>query len=68
MRRGFNLTMPLKVHILPLLDELTPAALLTGAVNTVMVKEGKLIGHTTERLRCAFGEKYCGKPDCREGQ
>ncbi len=47
---GFNLTMPLKVHILPLLDELTPAALLTGAVNTVMVKEGKLIGHTTDGI------------------
>ena len=36
---GFNLTMPLKVHILPLLDELTPAARLAGAVNTVIVKK-----------------------------
>lgn len=45
---GFNLTMPLKVHILPLIDELTPAARLAGAVNTVMVKDGRLIGHTTD--------------------
>lgn len=45
---GFNLTMPLKVHILPLLDELTPAARLAGAVNTVTVTQGKLIGHTTD--------------------
>lgn len=45
---GFNLTMPLKVHILPLLDELTPAARLAGAVNTVIVKDGRLIGHTTD--------------------
>ncbi len=45
---GFNLTMPLKVHILPYLDELTPAARLAGAVNTVIVKGGKLIGHTTD--------------------
>lgn len=45
---GFNLTMPLKVHILPLLDELTPAARLAGAVNTVIVKEGRLIGHNTD--------------------
>ena len=45
---GFNLTMPLKVHILPLLDELTPAARLAGAVNTVMVRDGRLIGHTTD--------------------
>ncbi len=46
--RGFNLTMPLKVHILPLLDELTPAARLAGAVNTVTVEGGRLIGHTTD--------------------
>ncbi len=45
---GFNLTMPLKVHILPYLDELTPAARLAGAVNTVISKDGKLIGHTTD--------------------
>ncbi|MCI8299739.1 MAG: shikimate dehydrogenase [Lachnospiraceae bacterium] len=45
---GFNLTMPLKVHILPLLDEITPAAKLAGAVNTVMVKDHRLIGHTTD--------------------
>lgn len=45
---GFNLTMPLKVQILPLLDELTPAARLAGAVNTVTVKDGRLIGHTTD--------------------
>ncbi len=45
---GFNLTMPLKVHILPYLDELTPAARLANAVNTVIVRDGKLIGHTTD--------------------
>lgn len=45
---GFNLTMPLKVHILPYLDELTPAARLAGAVNTVIVRDQKLIGHTTD--------------------
>lgn len=45
---GFNLTMPLKVHILPYLDELTPAARLAGAVNTVIIRDGRLIGHTTD--------------------
>lgn len=45
---GFNLTMPLKVHILPYLDELTPAARLAGAVNTVIARDGRLIGHTTD--------------------
>lgn len=47
---GFNLTMPLKVHIIPLLDELTPAARLANAVNTVIVKDGKLIGHNTDGI------------------
>lgn len=47
---GFNLTMPLKVHILPLLDELTPSARLANAVNTVIVKDGTLIGHNTDGI------------------
>ena len=46
--QGFNLTMPLKTSIQPYLDELTPAARLTGAVNTVYRKDGRYIGHTTD--------------------
>ena len=37
--RGFNVTMPYKEAILPLLDELGEAARLAGAVNTVAVDE-----------------------------
>lgn len=48
--RGFNLTMPHKTAILPLLDELTPAARLAGAVNTVINEDGRLIGHTTDGI------------------
>lgn len=48
--RGFNLTMPHKTAILPLLDELTPAARLAGAVNTVINEDGCLIGHTTDGI------------------
>ncbi len=46
--RGFNLTMPHKTDIIPLLDELTTAARLAGAVNTVINEDGRLIGHTTD--------------------
>lgn len=35
---GFNVTMPHKEAILPLLDELSPAAAACGAVNTVCIK------------------------------
>ncbi len=47
---GFNLTMPLKLHILPMLDELTPAARLAGSVNTVIAEGGRLVGHTTDGI------------------
>ena len=46
--RGFNLTMPNKNRMLELLDECTPAAKLVGAVNTVVLDEGKLIGYNTD--------------------
>ena len=46
--QGFNLTMPLKTSIQPYLDELTPAARLTGSVNTVYRRDGRYIGHTTD--------------------
>lgn len=48
--RGFNLTMPHKTAILPLVDELTDAARLAGAVNTVINENGHLIGHTTDGI------------------
>ncbi len=46
--RGFNLTIPHKVAVIPLLDELTEAARLIGAVNTVVSENGKLIGENTD--------------------
>ena len=45
---GFNLTIPHKVAVIPLLDELTEAARLIGAVNTVVRRDGKLIGENTD--------------------
>lgn len=46
--KGFNVTMPYKVQILKYMDELTPAAKIAQACNTVIIKDGKLIGHTTD--------------------
>ena len=46
--RGFNLTMPNKNKIMELLDELSPAAQMIGAVNTVVNEDGKLVGHNTD--------------------
>ena len=45
---GLNLTMPHKRNIIPLLDGLTQAAEIIGAVNTVIVRDGKWIGENTD--------------------
>lgn len=46
--RGFNLTMPDKNKIVELVDELSPAARLIGACNTVVNDDGHLTGHNTD--------------------
>lgn len=45
---GANLSLPHKEAALPLLDELTPAAQAIGAVNTIVHREGRLIGDNTD--------------------
>lgn len=45
---GLNVTMPYKKAIIPYLDELTPIAAQLGAVNTIVRRAGKLIGHNTD--------------------
>lgn len=46
--RGFNLTIPHKVSVMPLLDGIGESASLIGAVNCVVTREGKLIGENTD--------------------
>jgi shikimate dehydrogenase len=46
--RGFNVTIPHKRDIIPLLDEVEEEARLCGAVNTVVVRDGKLWGFNTD--------------------
>ena len=45
---GFNITMPGKNIMCELCDELSPAARIGGAVNTVFNDHGKFIGYTTD--------------------
>ena len=45
---GFNVTNPYKQAVIPLLDELSPEAHAIGAVNCVVVNDGRLIGHNTD--------------------
>lgn len=45
---GANVTMPHKEAVVGLLDSLSPEALAVGAVNTLVVKRGKLKGYNTD--------------------
>lgn len=45
---GINLSMPYKQAVIPYLDELDASARLIGAVNTVVNREGRLIGYNTD--------------------
>ncbi|MCI5711949.1 MAG: shikimate dehydrogenase [Lachnospiraceae bacterium] len=46
--RGMNVTMPCKTEALKYMDELSPAARIIGAVNTIVNDNGKLTGHITD--------------------
>lgn len=48
--RGFNVTMPCKTRVAELADELSDAAALIGACNTVVIKDGRLYGHNTDGI------------------
>ena len=51
---GLNVTIPYKKAVIPYLDALSPEAKRLGAVNTILRREGKLIGHNTDY----FGFRY----------
>lgn len=45
---GINVTFPYKEVMVPLLDDLSPAARAIGAVNTIVVRDGRLVGYNTD--------------------
>jgi len=45
---GVNVTYPFKQAIMPLLDEIAASAAMVGAVNTIAIRENRLIGHNTD--------------------
>lgn len=48
--RGFNLTMPDKTKMFELADEISPAAAMIGAVNTVVQENGKFHAYNTDGI------------------
>ncbi len=53
---GLNITHPCKQAVIPLLDELSGDAAALGAVNTVLFREGRRIGHNTDWF--GFAESF----------
>lgn len=46
--RGCNVTMPCKTEVVKYMDELSPAARIIGAVNTIVNDDGRLTGYITD--------------------
>lgn len=64
---GVNVTYPFKQAIIPLLDELADTARSVGAVNTVAMRDGRLIGHNTDMTGFRDSLSH-GLPDARLGR
>jgi shikimate dehydrogenase len=45
---GINVTVPHKQNVIPMVDELSPAAQRIGAVNTIVRKHGRVLGDNTD--------------------
>ncbi|MCA9470652.1 MAG: shikimate dehydrogenase [Nitrospirales bacterium] len=46
--RGFSVTIPHKVAVMPYLDEIDPTARHIGSVNTIVKDQGRLVGYNTD--------------------
>lgn len=57
---SINVTVPYKKAVIPYLDELSPLAQKLGAVNTVVRRGGKLIGHNTDHFGFLTMVRSCG--------
>ena len=66
---GFNVTIPHKQNVIPLLDELTPTASAIGAVNVIYMKNGKLTGDNTDAKGFLNDlKKFIGNRELRNGK
>lgn len=58
--KGFNVTVPHKEAVMPFLDHIDPMAELVGAVNTVVSRDGMLIGYNTDGVGFMRSLEYRG--------
>lgn len=60
---GINVTYPYKEAVVPLLDGLSEQAAAMGAVNTIVVEDGRLTGHNTDASGFATAYRRLGRQD-----
>ncbi|MFD1736645.1 shikimate dehydrogenase [Bacillus salitolerans] len=53
--QGFNVTVPHKVNVMNYLDEIDELAIKIGAVNTIVNRNGKLVGYNTDGIGYVTG-------------
>lgn len=58
--KAINVTIPYKKEVIPYLDQLDAHAAAIGAVNTIVNKNGQLIGHNTDFSGFAYMMKEAG--------
>jgi shikimate dehydrogenase len=61
---GLNITYPCKQAVIPLLDELSSDARALNAVNTIVIRDGRMAGHNTDWSGFAEGFRR-GLPDAK---
>lgn len=57
---GLNVTMPHKINVIQYLDDLDATAKIIGSVNTILNRNGKLIGYTTDGAGALKALRYHG--------
>jgi shikimate dehydrogenase len=64
---GLNVTHPIKQAVVPLVDEVSPRVAAIGALNTVVVRDGRTVGHNSDvtGFTASFGD---GLPDVDLGE
>lgn len=60
---GINVTIPYKEKVLPFLDEIDAVAGAIGAVNTIVVREGRLLGYNTDAAGFRMALEIGGRTD-----
>ena len=61
--KGFNVTVPHKTSVIPMMAKMDDSAVLTGAVNTVLVNPDGLVGYNTDMGGFEDSFDHLGVPD-----